>query len=410
MSPALAPKRPTILQIIPDLDTGGAERTTVEIAAAITAAGGRALVLSRGGRLEGELATAGGELIRFPAGSKNPIRMLLNARSIAALIAREHVDLVHARSRAPAWSALLAARRTGRPLVTTYHGAYNETNAAKKAYNAVMAKGDAVIANSRYTARLVTERYGTAAERLVVIYRGVDGARFDPACVSPERVAAMRSAWGLNATERAVLLAARLTGWKGQAVAIEAVRRMQQAGTLSDAVLILAGDAQGRTAYVEALQQAIDAAGLAGRVRLVGHVADMPAAFQAAHVALVASTEPEAFGRTATEAQAMACPVIATRLGAPPETVLAAPTVDPDQITGWLVSAADPDELAAALATALRLSAAARRQIGDRARRHVLAGFSLETMQRQTLAVYDRLIGTDLAGALDRQAEAHRRG
>lgn len=410
MSPALAPKRPTILQIIPDLDTGGAERTTVEIAAAITAAGGRALVLSRGGRLEGELATAGGELIRFPAGSKNPIRMLLNARSIATLIAREHVDLVHARSRAPAWSALLAARRTGRPLVTTYHGAYNETNAAKKAYNAVMAKGDAVIANSRYTARLVTERYGTAAERLVVIYRGVDGARFDPACVSPERVAAMRSAWGLTATERAVLLAARLTGWKGQAVAIEAVRRMQQAGSLSDAVLILAGDAQGRTAYVETLQQAIDAAGLAGRVRLVGHVADMPAAFQAAHVALVASTEPEAFGRTATEAQAMACPVIATRLGAPPETVLAAPTVDPDQITGWLVSAADPDELAEALATALRLSAAARRQIGDRARRHVLAGFSLETMQRQTLAVYDRLIGTDLAGALDRQAEAHRRG
>ena len=404
MSLPLAPKRPTILQIIPDLDTGGAERTTVEVASAITEAGGRALVLSRGGRLEAELTAAGGDLIRFPAGTKNPARMLLNAVSMARLIEREGVDLVHARSRAPAWSAYLAAKRTRRPFVTTYHGAYNETNAAKKAYNAIMAKGDAVIANSNYTAELVTSRYGTPKDRLTVIYRGVDGTTFDPDRIAPERVAALRQAWKVAPGERIVLHAARLTSWKGQSVLIEAARLMQAAGTLADAVVILAGDAQGRTDYVQTLARAIAEAGLTARARLVGHVYDMAAAFQTAHVAVVASTEPEAFGRTATEAQSMACPVVATRLGAPPETVRAAPEVGTDEATGWLVPPGDPAALAEAIEVALALSPDARRALGVRARRHVLGAFSLSTMKRQTLAVYDHLLGSALAGAHDRVA------
>lgn len=398
----MAPTRPTILQVIPELDTGGAERTTIEIAAAITRAGGRALVLSEGGRLEADLAAAGGELVRCPAGTKNPFRMLANAGRISRIIAAENVDLVHARSRAPAWSALLATRRSRHPFVTTYHGAYNETNAAKRAYNAVMAKGDITIANSRYTARLVASRYGTPEDRLRVVYRGVDGTLFDPGAIAPARIAALRAAWKVGADAPLVLHAARLTGWKGQTVVVEAARLLRERGALGDAHVILAGDAQGREIYRKGLAAAIAAAGLGGRVHLVGHVADMAAAFRTAHVAVVASIEPEAFGRAATEAEAVACPVIATRIGAPPETVLAPPDVAPEAATGWLVPPGNAAALADVLAEALALSAESRAAMGERARRHVLAAFSLAAMQRQTLAVYDSLLGTHLAEAFER--------
>lgn len=178
--------RPTILQIIPQLDAGGAELSVVEIAGAVARAGGRALVLAESGRLAASIEAAGGEVMPFPAATKNPLRILANARSIARIATREGVDLIHARSRAPAWSALMAARRLGVPFVTTYHGAYNETNAVKRFYNSVMARGDATIANSHYTARLIADRYGTPPARLVVIHRGVDTARFDPERIAPE--------------------------------------------------------------------------------------------------------------------------------------------------------------------------------------------------------------------------------
>ncbi len=168
-------KRPTILQIVPELDTPGAPTPAIEIAGAIVKGGGRALVLTQGGRMAGRVTEAGGELVQFPAASKNPLRIGPNASAIARIIAKENVDLVHARSRAPAWSAKLAARKTGKPFVTTYHGAYGEKNSLKRAYNRVMAEGGIVIANSKYTRDLVRTRYGTAEDRIRVIYRGVDG-------------------------------------------------------------------------------------------------------------------------------------------------------------------------------------------------------------------------------------------
>src|SRR6516165_6676951 len=179
---------PVILQIIPELSAGGAERTTIEMAEAVTQGGGRALVVSRGGRIEDELASAGGALIRFPARTKNPAAILFNALRLAHLIRKQGVSLVHARSRAPAWSALLAARWTQRRFVTTYHGIYNKRSRLKAYYNGVMARGDAVICNSHYTAALVRERHPEASGRAGVIYRGVDLDRFDPASVPAERV------------------------------------------------------------------------------------------------------------------------------------------------------------------------------------------------------------------------------
>ncbi|MHA1180241.1 MAG: glycosyltransferase, partial [Alphaproteobacteria bacterium] len=239
-------KRPTILQIIPELDTGGAELSTIEIADAIERAGGRAIVLTEGGRLVQRLRDTGAQLQFFPAAVKNPIRLMWNVRRIAEVVRRNGVDLIHARSRAPAWSSLYAARRRGVPFVTTYHGAYGEKTALKHLYNSVMARGDVVIANSRYTAELIRSRYGTPAKKIEVIYRGVDGTLFDPAHIAPERVAALRTAWEINENERVVLQAARLTSWKGQNVLIEAARLLNVQGSLDNTVFILAGDAQGR--------------------------------------------------------------------------------------------------------------------------------------------------------------------
>jgi glycosyltransferase involved in cell wall biosynthesis len=393
--------RPTILQIIPELDTGGAELSAIEVAGAIAKAGGRAIVLSEGGRLVARLEAAGGEFVPFAASSKNPVRILWNARAMARLIRRDGVDLIHARSRAPAWSARLAARATGKPFVTTYHGAYGESSALKRVYNRVMADGDLVIANSNYTSRLVQDRYGTPPARIRVIHRGVDGGDFDPAAIAPDRVEALRRAWSVPPQARIILNPARLTSWKGQGVLIAAAKLLKERGELGDGVIVLAGDAQGRDAYRAALEQQIAEAGLGNEVRLVGHVADMPAAYHLAHLAVVASTQPEAFGRVGTEAQIMGCPVIATAIGAPPETVLAEPSVPASERTGWLVAAGDAEALAAAVSAGLKMPPEDRLALGGRARAHVLRSFSLEAMRRQTLAVYDELLGTRLAEAFD---------
>jgi glycosyltransferase involved in cell wall biosynthesis len=393
----VAEKRPTILQIIPELDTGGAELSAIEIADAVQSAGGRCIVLTEGGRLVQRLRDTGAEVNFFPSGTKNPLRIIWNARRIAKLVHREGVSLIHARSRAPAWSGLMAARIAKVPFVTTYHGAYSEKTDVKRLYNSVMARGDVVIANSNYTADLIRMRYGTPRSKLRVIYRGVDGRLFDPVNVAADRVAAVRRRWGVDDSKRLVLHAARLTNWKGQKFVIEAAALLAQRGLLDDVVFILAGDAQRRGAYKAALQQQIDDAGLTDRVLLVGHEDDMAAASRASHVAVVASIEPEAFGRAATEAQVMATPVIATDIGAPPETVLGRPGVPATRATGWLIPPEDAISLANAIDEALAMSGTEHTRMGQRAREHVLNSFSLRQMKQQTLQVYDQLLGTKLA-------------
>jgi glycosyltransferase involved in cell wall biosynthesis len=392
----MGPKRPTILQIIPELETGGAELSAIEIAEAVVRTGGRAIVLSEGGRMADRLAASGAELVTFPAATKNPWKIARNARAIENLAQRENVNLIHARSRAPAWSAFAAARRTKLPFVTTYHGIYNEKGRAKKLYNSIMARGDIVIANSRYTAGIVKQRYATPENRIRVIYRGVALEAFDPAIVSSERIQNLRQRWGVDDRQRIVLHAARLTRWKGQGDLIAAAARIR--GRVRDCVFILAGDAQGRDDYRDTLLKQISDAGVADIVKLVGHVDDMPAAFAAAHTAFVASIEPEAFGRAAAEAQAMACPVISTNIGAPPETVLAPPRVAPSERTGWLVPPGDIAAYETALLEALSLENAARATTGRRARAHVASAFSTLEMQRATLAVYDDLLKCEMAG------------
>jgi len=393
----------TILQAVPRLDTGGSEQAAVEIAEALTRAGAIALVATEGGRMATAISEAGGEIVPLPMASKNPFTILANARRLARLIEDRGVDLVHARSRAPAWSALLAARRTGRPFVTTYHGAYGSPGPFKTAYNSVMARGDRVIANSLYTADLIAARHHVARERIRVIYRGVDLTKFTPEAIAPARLARLRAAWGVDEKQPVVLQAARLTSWKGQSLVIEAARQLLSANRFGEAVFVLAGDAQGREAYRNELEQLITASGLAGRVKLPGHCDDMPAAFAIAQVAVIASTSAETFGRTSIEAQAMGCPVIVSDIGAAPETMVPALTGKQDY-TGWVVPCHDQAAIAERVAGALALSPQERAALGARARRHVAAKFALSHMQRATLSVYDELLSSRLAARFDERS------
>jgi glycosyltransferase involved in cell wall biosynthesis len=400
------------MQVIPELSTGGAERTAIEMAEAITLGGGGALVVSSGGRLEDELRSVGGEFIRLPVRSKNPAMILANALRLAVTIHRRGVSLVHARSRAPAWSAFLAARRSRRAFVTTYHGIYNQKGRLKGFYNSVMARGDAVICNSSYTSTLVRERHPKAEEKLTVIYRGVDINRFDPAAVPEDRIKALRQAWDVPNGSRIILLPARLTRWKGQQILIEAASQLLASGEARDVYFVLVGDDQGRSPYRLELEEMITALGLKGKVALAGHCDDMPAAYKAASLTVIPSIEAEAFGRVSIEAQAMGCPVIAANIGALPETIApetnllarvqstANGSYEATPLFGerqpWLFEPNNPQALRESLRAVLSLSEETLEPIRRQAMLRARTQFSKNALQRQTLAIYDRLLGTQL--------------
>jgi glycosyltransferase involved in cell wall biosynthesis len=372
--------RPVVLQVLPALGTGGAERGCVDVATALARAGGTALVASAGGPLERELARAGACHVALPLDTKNPFAMRRNIGRLAALIERYDVDIVHARSRAPAWSALAAARRTGRPFLTTFHGTYNESNFVKHLYNSVMAKGDLVIAISQHIAELIVRRYGVDPARVRLIPRGIDFEIFDPARVTASRLVQLAQAWRLADGMPVVMLPGRLTRWKGQLVLIEAMARLGR----TDVRCVLVGSDQGRTGYRRLLQARIAALDLESVVQLVDHCNDMPAAYMLSDVVVSASTDPEAFGRVMVEAQAMGRPVIATDHGGAQETLV------PGE-TGWLVPPGDPEALAAALAAALTLNPGTRAHLADTAIAHARAHYSKQAMCDRTLAVYDEL-------------------
>jgi glycosyltransferase involved in cell wall biosynthesis len=373
-----------VLQIIPRLDSGGAERATLEITEALVAAGARALIATEGGRLVPALEAAGGTVLSLPLTSKNPLTIIANGFALAKAARQGGVTALHARSRAPAWSALIASKLTGLPLVTTFHGLYEAKGPLKRWYNGVMAKGARVIANSDFTARHVAETYPEARARLVTIPRGVDLAQFDPRAVGVERSEALRRAWNVPATARLVLVPGRITRWKGQDLVIGALAQLRGRGEARDVIAILVGDVQSE-AYRATLLGQIERSGLTESVLLVGHCADMPAAYRAAQIVVQPSRRPEAFGRVAAEAEAMGAIVVASDIGAAPETVLAG-------VTGFLASAGDAEALAGALEQALSLSEFARAGMAARARAHIAGRFALTRMCADTLAVYEAVL------------------
>jgi len=376
----------TLLQVIPELETGGAEQTTIDVANAVVRAGGKALVAARGGRMVARLEADGGRLAQMPVQSKNPLVMLGNAARLVDLIRREKVSLVHARSRAPAFSALWAAHVTGTPFVATYHGVYKANSGLKRWYNAVMTRGDLVIANSDFTRDHVLAEHQLDPARIVTIPRGVDLERFNPRWVTPNRVEALRSRWGLDPADRRlkVLLGGRLTRIKGHLTVIEAAARLKAEGR-RDFVILFAGDDQGRTDYRQELEAAIAAADLKDEVRLVGHCDDMPAAFMLCDLAILPTTVPESFGRAAVEPQVMGKPVIASAHGGTTETIL-------DGKTGWLAPPGDPAAWAAALSKALNLGPGGLAAMGAVAANRAIQLYSNDAMCAATLAAYEHVL------------------
>ncbi|MBP7254026.1 MAG: glycosyltransferase family 4 protein [Alphaproteobacteria bacterium] len=370
-----------ILQVIPALGAGGAEQAVIDINEALIKAGHKSYVVSSGGDRVAAVEAAGGIHITMPAASKNPLQIWANAKKLKAIIRQEGITVIHARSRAPAWSAWLAARWCKLPFVTTFHAAYSYGNVLKQRYNSVMTRGARVIAISDFIAQHVREAYGVPPERIVTIYRGIDLTHFDRAAVTPERRETLRTLWKVAPNRPIILLPARLTRIKGQDVLIAAMCHLMAQEQAGDSVVVLIGADQGRKHYVrELLEQAVSGR-LSDRVVIADHCDDMPAAYALASLVVVPSLVPEGFGRVPVEAQAMGVPVIASDLGATRETVL------PD-VTGWLVPPDDPIVLAEKIHAVMQLPPEVRMRLGQQAAARAHEKYALPMMTAATLAVY----------------------
>ncbi len=380
----------TVMQVIPELDIGGAELTTFEMTQSLVSAGGRAIIVSQGGRLAEPIAQAGGENIILPVASKNPLTMIQNAYALAGLVREYNIDIIHARSRAPAWSAFWAARKTGAAFLTTYHSKVHMGPRLKVLYNSVMTRGDVVIANSEFTAEQIKKAHGVASERIRVIPRGCDVDALDPQNYNAEKRAVLRRQFGFGDDDFVILCPARLTRWKGQHVLLEAVSLCFQDSVpqkklkKASVQILFAGDAQGRDAYVDELNARAQKYNL--NVSFAGLVEDMPAIYAASDLIVIPSVRAEPFGRTAIEAQAAGRPVIASNAGGFKETVC--PVGGDEAATGWLVTPDNAADLALALEAAMSLTPRKRDAMGRAARKYILSKYTRARMCASTLQVY----------------------
>jgi glycosyltransferase involved in cell wall biosynthesis len=376
-----------VLQVLPSLVTGGVERGTIDVAGALVEAGWTSLVASNGGPMVRELDRLGVKHIQLPLHSKNPLVMRANVARLDAIIRQYGVDVIHARSRAPAWSAHAAAKKTGAHFLTTFHGTYNVGMLGlKNAYNAIMTKGERVIAISHFIADHMQAVYRTNPAKIRIVHRGVDLSRLDPARVSQERIIQLAQRWRLPDGYPVIMLPGRLTRWKGQTVLIEALAMLGR----RDVRCLLVGSDQGRDAFTDELKSLVARRGLTDIVHIVGECNDMPAAYMLTDVVVSASTDPEAFGRVIVEGQAMGRPVVATNNGAARENVL-------DGRTGTLVPPDNPAALASALASALAFGSEEREARAALAIQFVRDNFTRELMCARTLGVYRELIDGESA-------------
>ena len=374
-------KVPTVLQVLPRLEFGGVERGTVEISAALAAEGWKAVVASAGGVMTKDIERAGGIHITAPLCSKNPWTMRRNVTLIERIIRHYGIDIVHARSRAPAWSARAAARRQRVSFVTTFHGLYGGGNPLKKPYNSVMASGDLVIAVSEFTRRHVADAYGVPPDRLRTIPRGVDIDVFNPLAVSQERIVQLAREWCLPDDAYVIMSPGRPSRRKGYSVLVEAARQLDHPNYR----ILLVGADHGSLRYRKKLRAQVRRNGLEGIVRLTAPCRDMAAAYMLADAVVFAPVEPEPFGRVAVEAQAMGRPVIVTDLGGLRETVI-------NGENGWLVPARDPASLARALGEALAMTSEERVASARRTRDHITKNFTKTLMCDRTMSVYRELL------------------
>jgi glycosyltransferase involved in cell wall biosynthesis len=365
----------------------------LQVAEALIAAGHRAIVVSEGGRMEADLEKIGATFVRLPVATKNPSQIIANARRLASLARETHADLLHAQSRAPAWSCFLAARLASVPFVTTYDNGYREQHALKRLYNSVMVRGAQVFALGERLASLIEQRYGTPRERITVVDRSIDLSIFNPARIDPERKQSLARAWGLRPGERVVVLPGRLTRRKGPHVLVDAAIRLREAG-LRGFVCVLAGEEQNRSRYATELWDCIHQSNLAEVIRFVGHCPDMPAAYALADIAVSTVLPPGGAQRAMLEAQAMGIPVVVSDAGACSEVVLAPPDVPETRATGFLYPAGNAAELAQTLFKVLAMGNPVREAMGARGQTFVASRFPRQAFTERMLSVYAEVVAS----------------
>ena len=373
---------PVVLQVVPRLNSsGGTERGTIDIANALSDAGWGSVVVSEGGPLITQLKRAKVQHITMPVASKNPLVIAANVPRLVKIAREVQADIIHARSRAPAWSACFAAKKSGAHFVTTVQGIYGTKTKMKRFYNSIITKGEVVIANSQFTAQHIKSVYGTSPERISVIPRGVDLDIFSPGAVTGARIVNLAERWRIPDGVPVIMLPGRLTRWKGHEILIDAIAYLGK----KDLCCIFVGEGSTNSSYSRDLQSYITHQGLGSVVRMVGPCSDMPAAYMLADVVVSASSRPEAFGRVLMEAEAMGRPVVGSNHGGTQETVL-------DGETGWLFDPGDYRALANSLNQALSISESARDLLSVRAIQHVSENFSLIKMCNSTLSVYEKVL------------------
>ena len=377
----------TCLQVLPELGTGGVERGTIDIAEALVDSGWRAIVASAGGPRVREVEHAGAEHVTLPLASKSPFTIRKNARLLADLIKKYSVDIVHARSRASAWSAVRAAEAQNCRFVTTFHGVYGfGLFEFKKTYNRVMTAGNPVIAISEFIAHHLVREYGVEETRIRMIPRGVDMKLFDPDSVASARMVKLATEWRIPGEGPVIMLPGRLTSWKGQTLLVDALSYLGGEDRLPEGLrCLLVGPRSPGSGFRDRLDAHIDAQGLRGHVQIIEDCRDIAAAYMVTDVVVSASTRPEAFGRVVAEAQAMGRPVVAPAHGAAPEVIIPG-------VTGWLFTPGDAKSLAGAIERATGISAVERSLLADRAREHVAERFNRTDMVRATLQVYEHVL------------------
>ena len=377
-----------VLQVIPKLGYGGAETGCYDIAHYLSENDCGSYIVTSGGELLKFVDKKKVRIIKLPVHSKNPLIIFMNFLALIGVILINNISIVHARSRAPAWSCLLAAKITGRKFVTTFHGTYNFNNKFKKYYNSVMVRSDLIIAGSNFIFSHIKENYTKyldTKKKLLVIFRGINVDYFDPTTKLDSDEKKLLKEWQIEKDKKIILLPGRLTEWKGQEVFIEAVNLVNIELGYEAFYAVILGSDQGRDLYKKKLIRLSEQHRLTNQVKFIDHCKDMALAYKVSDIVVSASIEPEAFGRVAVEAQSMERPIIASNIGGSNETII-------DEKTGFLFESNNPKSLSKKILKVLSMDEALLQSIGKEGRKNIIQKFNVEKMCFSTYSEYKRII------------------